>query len=73
MRNETFDINDEAIQILVRNPDIGRSTSGAGKKELVISRGMTGYVAMYKFDKLTDIVVIVVIKHQRDSFNYNRQ
>ena len=67
---ETFDIIDEAIQVLRRHPDIGRTTHSAGKRELVISRGKTGYVAIYKFDKLTDIVVILAIKHQReDGFN----
>lgn len=67
---ETFDIINEAIQVLRRHPYIGRTTSGVGKRELVISRGKTGYVAIYKFDKLTDIVVILAIKHQReDGFN----
>ena len=63
---ENFDIIDEAVQILRRHPDIGRSTSSAGKRELVISRVKTGYVAIYKLDKLVDIVVILAIKHQRE-------
>ena len=63
---ETFDIIDEAVQVLRRHPDIGRSTSSASKRELVISRGKTGYVAIYKLDKLADIVVILAIKHQRE-------
>ena len=63
---ETFDIINEAVQILRRHPDIGRSTRSAGKRELVISRSKTGYVAIYKFDKLADIVVILAIKHQRE-------
>lgn len=62
----TFDMIDEAIQILKRHPNIGRPTDSAGKRELVISRGKTGYVAIYKFDKLADIVVILAIKHQRE-------
>jgi plasmid stabilization system protein ParE len=67
---ETFEIIDEAIQILKRHPDIGRMTQNKGKRELVISRGKTGYVAIYALDKLTDIVVILAIKHQReDGFN----
>lgn len=67
---ETFDIIDEAVQVLRRHPDIGRSTSSVGKRELVISRGKTGYVAIYKLDKLADIVVILAIKHQRED-NYD--
>jgi plasmid stabilization system protein ParE len=63
---ETFDIIDEAIQILKRHPEIGRASNLASNRELVISRGKTGYIAAYKFDKLTDIVVILAIKHQRE-------
>jgi len=63
---ETFDIIDEAIQILKRHPDIGRVTQVNGKRELVISRGRTGYIAVYELDKLIDIVVILAIKHQRE-------
>lgn len=67
---EIFDIIDEAIQILKRHPDIGRLTSMTNKRELVISRGRTGYIAIYEFDKLTDILSILAVKHQReDSFN----
>ena len=63
----TFDVIDEAIQVLKRHPDIGRVTSKAAKRELVISRGRTGYIAVYEFDKLTNIVVILAIKHQREN------
>jgi len=64
---DTFDIIDEAIQVLKRHPDIGRITSTTGKRELVISRGRTGYIAIYEFDKLTDVVVFLAIKHQREN------
>ena len=63
---ETFDMINEAVQVLRRHPDIGRSTYSNGKRELMISRGKTGYVAIYKLDKLVDIVVILAIKHQRE-------
>ncbi len=64
---ETFDIIDDAIQVLKRHPDIGRITNTAGKRELIISRGRTGYIAIYEFDKLTEVVVILAIKHQREN------
>lgn len=64
---DTFNIIDDAIQVLKRHPDIGRVTGVTGKRELIISRGRTGYVAIYEFDKLTDIVVILAIKHQREN------
>jgi mRNA-degrading endonuclease RelE of RelBE toxin-antitoxin system len=38
-----------------------------GSRELVISRGNTGYVAVYAFDKLTNVVVVLAIKHQREN------
>ena len=63
---ETFDIIDEAIQILKHHPNIGRHTSMPNKRELVISRGHTGYIALHEFDKLTDRVAILAIKHQRE-------
>ncbi len=71
---ETFDIIDEAIQVLCRHPYIGRSTiirlitdrstCNVGKRKLVISRGKTGYIAIYIFDQLSDIVVILTIRPQ---------
>ena len=64
---DTFDVIDEAIQVLKRHPDIGRITSTTAKRELVISRGRTGYIAVYEFDKLTGIIVILAIKHQREN------
>jgi plasmid stabilization system protein ParE len=63
---ETFDIIDEAIQILKRHPNIGRLTNITNKRELVISRDRTGYIAIYEFNKLTDMVVILAVKHQRE-------
>ena len=71
---ETFDIINEAIQILRRHPDIGRLTSMTNKRELVISRGRTGYIAIYEFNKLIDVVAILAIKHQREeSFDYAKE
>lgn len=64
---DTFDIIDEAIQVLKRHPNIGRATSTLAKRELVISRGRTGYIAVYEFDKLTGIIIILAIKHQREN------
>jgi hypothetical protein len=35
-------------------------------RELVISRGRTGYVALYTYDKERDRVWIKTIRHQRE-------
>lgn len=62
----TFDIIDSGISLLSLHPDIGRPISGTDLKELVISRGRSGYIALYEFDQLTDQVLILAIRHQRE-------
>jgi plasmid stabilization system protein ParE len=37
-----------------------------GFRELVISRGRTGYLALYEYDARHDIAVILRIRHQRE-------
>jgi plasmid stabilization system protein ParE len=66
---DTFAIIDDGVSLLLKHPKIGRPTDFKGLRELVISRGSTGYVALYEFDELRDIVIILRVKHQReDSF-----
>jgi len=36
-------------------------------RELVISRGCTGYVALYRFEEDQDAVLILAIRHQREA------
>jgi plasmid stabilization system protein ParE len=62
---ETGEILLEAIAHLSRHPLVGRIVEH-GLRELVISRGRTGYVALYRFDSDRDQVVILAIKHQRE-------
>jgi len=63
----TFDIIDDGLQLLKRHPEVGRQVDTGGKRELVISRGNTGYIAIYAFDKLVNVVVVLALKHQRES------
>lgn len=63
---ETFSLIDEAIGILARHPLIGRSLGGV-LRELVISRGKSGYVALYSFEPEADAVLILGIRHQREA------
>lgn len=56
----------EALVILERHPMIGRPAE-SGLRELVISHGSTGYVALYDFLEPTDLVVVLAIRHQRES------
>lgn len=62
----TFDIIDHGISLLALHPDIGRPIPGTDLKELVISRGRSGYIALYEFDPLADQVLILAIRHQRE-------
>jgi plasmid stabilization system protein ParE len=36
-------------------------------RELVISRGRSGYVALYSFEQVYDAVLILAIRHQREA------
>ncbi len=55
----------EAVTILDRHPLIGRAVTN-GYRELVISRGKTGFVALYRFSVRADAVTILRIRHQRE-------
>jgi len=63
---ETAGLIVEALEILKRHPMIGRPAE-AGARELVISRGRSGYVALYDFNELEDLVVVLSIRHQREA------
>lgn len=62
----TFDVVTSAVDVLVSHPLIGRPLE-AGLRELVISRGKSGYVALYEFRELEDIVIVLAIRHQREA------
>jgi plasmid stabilization system protein ParE len=56
----------DAIEILKNHPAIGRPV-GQGLRELVISRGRTGYLALYLYDEEADAVSVLAIQHQREA------
>ena len=63
---EVLDLIDEAIAILPRHPFIGRRVE-AGLRELVISQGKTGYVALYSVEAEYDAILVLAIRHQLDA------
>ena len=63
---ETIGLIEEAVGLLTRHPLIGRPVESA-MHELVISRGRTGYVALYSFEPVQDAVLILAIRHQREA------
>lgn len=62
----TIDLIEEAVNVLKRHPQIGRSVQ-EGLRELVISRGRTGYVALYSFEAVHDACLILAVRHQREA------
>ncbi len=57
---------EHAVSMLERHPLIGRPAE-AGMRELVISRGHTGYLALYDYLAPIDTVVILALRHQREA------
>ena len=55
-----------ALRVLRRHPLVGRSVSPP-LRELVISYGKTGYLALYVFDARRRRVVVHAIRHQREA------
>lgn len=62
---QTIDIITDAIALLKQHPLIGRPVA-QGMRELVISRGKTGYLALYEFDEIHDVVLVLAVRHQRE-------
>ena len=60
------DVIADALEILTRHPLIGRPVAD-GRHELLISRGKSGYVALYRYNELLDIVFVLAIQHQSEA------
>ena len=60
------DVLFDGLEILMRHPLIGRSAEN-GLRELVISRGKSGYVALYQYLEDEDVVLVLAIRHQREA------
>ena len=55
----------DALGILAQHPEIGRPVA-QGLRELVISRGKTGYLTLYDDDEASDMVLVLALRHQRE-------
>ncbi|WP_093286406.1 type II toxin-antitoxin system RelE/ParE family toxin [Solimonas aquatica] len=62
----TVDLITEAVQVLANHPLIGRPTE-QDLRELVISRGASGYLALYSYEAEHDIVFVLAVRHQREA------
>ena len=57
-----------AVLLLDEHPEIGRlARPDSTLRELVISRGKSGYVALYEYSAVDHLVRIVAIRHQREA------
>jgi plasmid stabilization system protein ParE len=63
---ETVDLVSEAVQVLGNHPLIGRPAEN-DLRELVISRGRSGYVALYSYEERQNTMLILAIRHQREA------
>jgi plasmid stabilization system protein ParE len=55
-----------ALDVLRQHPHIGRPAE-AGFRELVIARGRSGYLALYRYDEAADRITVYAIRHQREA------
>jgi plasmid stabilization system protein ParE len=56
----------EAVAVVERHPLIGRPVRGR-IRELVISHGRNGYVALYRVTPRRDRVEVLALRHQREA------
>ena len=62
---ETIDLILDALAILEHHPRMGRPLP-LGLRELIISRGRSGYQALYSYDEAADMALILAERHQRE-------
>ncbi|MDX2013751.1 MAG: type II toxin-antitoxin system RelE/ParE family toxin [Myxococcaceae bacterium] len=55
----------DALEVLRHSPLIGRPVDQR-LRELVMGRGRRGYVALYAFDAVNDVVRVLRVWHQRE-------
>lgn len=66
-----LDLIDDAIGMLARHPLVGRPAE-MHLRELLISKGRTGYVALYSYEPVQDVILVLAVRHQREAgFRYN--
>ncbi len=61
-----IDVIRDGVEILERHPLVGRACE-QGLRELLISYGKSGYVALYSDEQREDVVLILAIRHQREA------
>ena len=62
---QTIPLIISAVETLRLHPNIGRRRESQ-LRELVISRGKTGYIALYRYNEVRNVVIVLAIRHQRE-------
>jgi plasmid stabilization system protein ParE len=55
----------DGIEILQRHPLVGRPCEEE-LRELLISYGSSGYVALYSYERRQDVLLVLALRHQRE-------
>ena len=61
-----IDVIRDGIEILERHPFVGRPCEESFR-ELLISYGKSGYVALYSYEPRQDVELVLAIRHQREA------
>ncbi len=57
-----------AVTVLEIHPEIGRRVSASSPlRELVISRGQAGYIALYEYSPAANRIRILAVRHQYEA------
>jgi len=57
-----------AVLILEDHPEIGRPAgNGTHLRELIISHGKSGYLALYQYSPAEHLVRVLAVRHQREA------
>lgn len=63
--SDTASLIFNGLRVPADHPLIGRPV-GVNRRELVIFRGTTGYLAQYSYKLASDEVLVISIRHQRE-------
>jgi toxin ParE1/3/4 len=63
--SDTGELLISGLSILRHHPLVGRKVEH-GLREVLISRGRSGYVALYRYDAPSDTALVLAIRHQRE-------
>ncbi|WP_454832036.1 type II toxin-antitoxin system RelE/ParE family toxin [Pseudoxanthomonas wuyuanensis] len=63
---QTGELLISGLNVLESHPLIGREVEH-GLRELLISRGRSGYAALYRYYETEDTALVLTLRHQRES------